>query len=299
MRLPGGLTTRPLRLEDAAAVTGVHAAQEQADLGEVMIEEADIVSEWQRPSFDVPASTLGVFDADRLVAYAEYSGDDRGDAAVHPDYRGRGIGTELAHWMQATARAHGAAVLGMPVAAGSPGERLLRSLGYRPRWTSWLLRLPPGQAITPQPLPGGYAVREATPADYRAIWTVTEDAFAEWSTRERYDYADFAAEVFERPGFAPWNARVATGPGGAVVGAAQVSRDGDSAYVHRLAVDRAHRHRGLARALLVDAFAAGRSHGATVFDLTTDSRTGALTLYEKVGMKVTLEWVNYAIGLLA
>ncbi|HEU5265844.1 MAG TPA: GNAT family N-acetyltransferase [Jatrophihabitans sp.] len=296
MRLPTGLSTRPLHLADAAAVTAVHAAQERADLGEVLVEEADIVGEWQRPSFDVPASTLGVFDADRLVAYAEFSGDDRGDAAVHPDYRGRGIGTELAHWMQDTARTQGAAVLGMAVAAGSPGERLLRALGYQARWTSWLLRLP-GQAITPQPLPAGYAAREATPADYRAIWTVTEEAFAEWSTRQRQSFADFAAEVFDRPGFAAWNARVATGPDGQVVGVAQVSRDGDSAFVHRLAVDRAHRHRGLARALLVDAFAAGRAHGATAFDLTTDSRTGALALYEKVGMVVTLEWVNYAVTL--
>ena len=56
------------------------------------------------------AGTIGVFDGDRLVAYAEYMGNDRGDAAVHPDYRGRGIGTALATWMQARARAAGATV---------------------------------------------------------------------------------------------------------------------------------------------------------------------------------------------
>src|SRR5690242_8388920 len=108
--LPAGLTARPLVMTDATAVFEVMAAQEALDLGEVAIEEADIVGDWQRPSFDVSAGTVGVFDGDHLVAYAEVSGTDRGDAAVHPDYRGRGIGTALAEWMQARARAAGGSV---------------------------------------------------------------------------------------------------------------------------------------------------------------------------------------------
>ncbi len=82
-----------------------------------------------------------------------------------------------------------------------------------------------------------------------------------------------------------------------MVGAAHVVLEGTCAYVARLAVERTHRGRGLARALLVDAFAAGRAHGATVFDLNTDTRTGARGLYEKAGMVVTHEWHNYAIEL--
>ena len=48
------------------------------------------------------------------------------------------------------------------------------------------------------------------------------------------------------------------------------------AYVSRLAVRQDQRHRGLAQALLVDAFARGRAHGAQSSSLSTDSRTGAL-----------------------
>ncbi|MFC6343744.1 GNAT family N-acetyltransferase, partial [Nocardioides hankookensis] len=91
--LPDGLTGRPLVMSDSRAVYEVMAAQELHDTGEVAIEEADIVSDWQRPSYDVSAGTFGVFDGERLVAYAEHMGADRGDAAVHPDHRGRGIGT--------------------------------------------------------------------------------------------------------------------------------------------------------------------------------------------------------------
>ncbi len=67
---------------------------------------------------------------------------------------------------------------------------------------------------------------------------------------------------------------------------------GDTAYVDQLAVTREHRGLGLARALLVDAFTRGRARGRTRCELSTDSRTGALGLYEKVGMSVTSTWVN-------
>ena len=49
--------------------------------------------------------------------------------------------------------------------------------------------------------------------------------------------------------------------------------------------------------MLVDAFANAREHGAKVSELSTDSRTGALGLYEKVGMVVTSNWVHRAYRL--
>jgi GNAT superfamily N-acetyltransferase len=295
--LPPGLTTRPLLPSDARAVFELMAAQELADVGEVVIEEADIVSDWQRPSFDLAAGTLGVFAGERMLGYVEYSGQDRGDAAVHPEARGRGIGTWLAHRMQDLARGAGATVVGMPVPAGSPSDRLLEELGYRARWTSWVLELPAGRTVPDRPLPEGYDVRAAREAEHRACWTVVEDAFLEWSVRERQTFEDFAAGVMLRPGFAPWQLRVVVDPTGDVVAVAIVFLGESSAYVDRLATRRDQRGRGLAQALLVDAFAVAREHGATRSELSTDSRTGALGLYEKVGMEVTSTWVNRGIEL--
>ena len=301
--LPAGLTSRPLNDADARAVYEVMAAEEQADIGMIEIEEADIVADWGRPSFDVSASTIGVFDGDRLVGYAEVTGPDRGDAAVAPSHRGRGIGTALARWMQELARSRGSTVIGMPVPEGSPSDVLLDGLGYRVRWTSWVLKLPPGATIVDRPLPDGYVVREAREEDYPAAHTVVEDAFLEWSVRERESFDDFLSHVTGRPGFAPWQLRVVVDRAGEVVGVAQVTlavtEDGrpPEAYVARLAVRRDQRNRGLAQALMVDAFREGRDHGAESSCLSTDSRTGALGLYQKVGMEVTSVWVNRAIDL--
>ncbi len=307
MSLPDGLTKRPLELADARAVYELMAAQERADIGTVEIEEEDLVSEWQRPSCDLASTSIAVLDGERIVAYAELVYPERYDVAVHPDVRGRGIGTWLAGWIRDLARSRGASVVGMPVPEGSPGNRLLTALGYGVRWTSWVLRLPPGATIPDRPLPEGYEVREATPADHEAVWTVTEDAFLEWTDRERESLDDFAAVVWQRPGFEPWHLHVVTDPTGAVVGVANAwntdndkpgtDKPGPETYVAKLAVAKEHRGLGLAQSLLVAAFAAGRAHGATSSSLNTDSRTGALSLYQKVGMVPETTWVHRAIRL--
>ena len=272
-------------------------AQEETDLDEIMIELADIVGDWGRPSFDVSASTVGVFEGGRLVAYGEVGPAGRCDAAVHPHHRGRGIGTAIAHWMQDLARERGLAEIGMPVPLGSAGDRLLAALGYHVRWESWGLELPAGAAIPDRELPEGYAVRAADPAEYEQCWTVQEDAFLEWSRRERVPYDDWLAEMTGRPGFAPWNIRVVTDASGVVVAMAWVQLGEESAFIARLATRKDQRGQGLAQALLVDAFSAAREHGAARSELSTDSRTGALGLYEKVGMVVTSTWVNRGVAL--
>ena len=298
MELPDGLTARPLVMSDARAVFEVMAAQEVHDIGSVEIEEADIVGDWQQPSFDVSASTVGVFDGDRLVGYGEVGGDQRADAAVHPAYRGRGIGTAVAAWIRDTARARGERVVGMPVPQGSPGEQLLAALGYHVRWESWVLELPPDREIAPQSLPAGYALRTAlSDVERRAVHEVVEDAFLEWSERERSTYEDYEARTARRPGFEPWQLRAVVDPGGATVGACFTVVTEGVAFVDQLAVRRDRRGLGLARALLVDAFTAAREHGAARFELSTDSRTGALGLYQRIGMEVTSTWVNRAVRL--
>lgn len=296
--LPEGLTTRPLETSESRALFDLIAAQEQHDTGSVDIEEADLISDWALPGYDLAASSIGVYADGNLVAYAEHMRNDRVDAAVHPDHRGRGIGTWLAAWLRSHAKSRGATLIGMPVPEGSAGDRLMADLGYRIRWTSWILELPEGTEIEHRDLPAGHAVGQARAEDLVALHDVLEDAFLEWSERERETFEAFTAMVLQRPGYQPWNARVVTDTAGEVVAAAIVflSENG-TAYISRLGTRKDQRNRGLAQALLVDSFAAGRAHGATTSELSTDSRTGALGLYEKVGMVTTGVWVNRCVEL--
>jgi mycothiol synthase len=249
----------------------------------------------------VTSSTIGVLDGDRLIAYAELTGQKRADAAVHPDYRRRGIGTALTAWVRRRAKERGWPLVGSPVPKGSDGDRLLEKLGYFVRWESWILELPPGASIEPQPLPEGYTIRTAeTLEDQRAAWEVIEGAFADWADRDREPFEDFAAEVMGRPGFRPWHLRLAVDPEGAPVGACHLVHHDvspETGFVQSIGVRRDRRGLGVARALLADAFANAREAGAVRSELNTDTRTGALGLYQHVGMRVRATWLHRATEL--
>ena len=297
--LPDGLSTRPLQLSDSGSVTAVMAASELALLGRVLIEEAYLLGDWNRPSFDIGASTVGVFEGTDLLGYAEISGPARGDAAVHPDHLGRGIGTWLAGWMQEAARSQGQTEIGMPVPSGSPGERLMRDLGYRVRWESWLLAFPAGREIAETPLPDGYTLRIAEPGDVEPAWNVIEDAFLEWSVRPKQSLEDWVAGVTGLPTYEPWNLQVVLAPDGSTAGGVHVTLDSNApvGFVDKVAVRADQRGKGLAKALLAAAFASARVHGAERSELSTDSRTGALDLYLGLGMEIDSTWVNLGIDL--
>ncbi|CAN5390766.1 GNAT family N-acetyltransferase [soil metagenome] len=296
--LPFGVQARALRSSDASAVYEVVRAAEEHDLGEALIEVEDIIGDWQRPSFDLSVDSLGVFDRQGMVGFAEVSQGSRAEADVHPEHRGRGVGTVLVGWTEQRARESGARRIGQSVAARNEGaQSLLRKRGYELLWTSWVLTLGPedelaGDAATPS----GVTVRRYRPGEERAVHRVIEDAFDEWPNRDPTTFEDWASTVLGRPGFAPWHLLVAEADGD-IMGACFLGVSGDNVWVKQLAVRRDQRRRGLGRALLVEAFRSGRAHGARTAELSTDSRTGALGLYEHVGMRVAETFVHLALEL--
>jgi mycothiol synthase len=305
--LPDPYTARPLRADDAQAVTDLMAACELHDIGEVQIELEDIVGDWQRPSFDLAAESLGVYDeAGRLVAYGELFRARRAEVYVRPEERGRGIGSALMGWTWRLAAHRGGTLVGQTVPErAADAVALFEAHGYRPLWTSWVLELPEGADIAAGPVPDGTSIRALVPGrDDRAAYRVVEDAFNEWPDRDPMSFEDWAAVVLRRPGFEPWQLLVAVegddgdaaGPGsaGQVVGVCFVIPSRDTGWVQYLAVRRDRRGRGLARALLLRAFGEARARGMTRAELNTDTRTGALDLYLHVGMRVKETFVHYA-----
>jgi GNAT superfamily N-acetyltransferase len=295
--LPAGMTGRALSRADAEAVLTVVNAAEKQDIGQVMAELEDLLGDWQRPSFDLSRQAIGVFEGESLVAFGEVF-KAHAEAAVEPEHRSRGIGTWLADWLEWCARRHGGTVVGQTVPADSSPERFFRARGYVEGWTAWVLQVPAGQAIEPQPLPAGYVLRDLVPGEDDLIaYRLVEDAFNEWPDREPAAFDDWAARTIRRPGFQPWQMRFVADPTGEPVGVAFTVLTGDTGYVHQLAVRSDQRGRGLARALLVDAFGRARERGALVSELSTDSHTGALTVYEHIGMTITQTWRHWQTDL--
>ena len=265
-----------------------------------MIELEDLESDWQRPSFDPETDSVAVLDGERLVAYGEVYRARRAEICVHPQSCGRGIGTALMRWSWRRVRDAGADLVGQTVPdAAHDAVLMFRHHGYAPLWTSWILAFPADASLPPVELPPGYAIRAYRPGvDEQAAYRVVEDAFNEWPDRDPSSYDDWAAGVLGRPGFEPWHLSlvVRTDQDGSeeVVGACHLFLSGEGGWVNQVAVAAAHRGRGLGQALLAAAFADARSHGAPRAELSTDSRTGALGMYEHLGMEVTASFTHWA-----
>lgn len=294
--LPPGLTARPPRRDDLPAMHALLAAYEQRVLGESLVELEDLEADWQRPSFVPERDALLVHEGQRLVGCAEVHGARRATGCVHPDDWRRGVGAALVDWCSRTAAAQGGTTVGQTVPdSDEAAAALLGARGWSPLWTSWVLELPPGAVVPTRPLPPGYRLRDLVPGrDEQAAYRVVEDAFSEWPDREPTSYEDWSATVVRRPGFAPWHLLLVEAEDGSLVGACHLLPSGTTGWVGQLAVDRAHRGRGLGQALLAEAFGRAAARGFSRSELSTDSRTGALTLYERLGMRVKEAFTHWA-----
>jgi len=110
---------------------------------------------------------------------------------------------------------------------------------------------------------------------------------------DRSTFEDWAATTIGREDFEPWKMQVAV-DGEEIVGAAAAGVHPDGGWVDQLAVRSSHRGRGLGRALLQRSFVSFFDRGAWRARLSTKSSTGALGLYERVGMHVTRWYTHYA-----
>jgi len=152
-----------------------------------------------------------------------------------------------------------------------------------------------GDATPEVTVPDGIELRPYQAADARAVYQVIEDAFNEWPDREPTTFEGWAAHVISHPAFAPELSRLAF-EGSELVGVALCDdyEGQDEGWVPQVATKATHRHRGIARALLQSAFAAFHATGRRQVGLSTDTRTGALTLYERIGMRVRRTYTSWA-----
>ena len=263
------------------AVTELLRGSELVDRGEAEITPEDVASVWSMPDFDLDKESKMIFDANRLVGYGEVY-QWRAEATVHPDARDRGIGTALVAWTE-----HATLARRDPSEEARIGQTIVDSNqtaidlfirnGYTPRHTSWALRIPGDVEIKDQP----------------QVFQVVEDAFNDWPNRTPSTFEKWQSWVTLRDDFDPKLVFVAIYEGN-VVGAAVGLSYPDEGWVHQLAVQRDHRRKGLAKALLKTTFDQMRTLGFPEVGLSTDSRTGALDLYLGLGMEVRQSYTHYS-----
>jgi mycothiol synthase len=305
---------RPATRGDFDAVLAVAQSADLADWGAIDYTAEFLRSEWGLPQLDLRTDTWLVERDGVGVAYAWLVGRGEhreldGWGVVHPEHRGRGLGSYLLDLVEMRAREHARAtptaepavmrwgVLGPDTAA----HRLLEMRGYEQVRQTWRMdiRLDPELAEEPRvaPAPPGLRIRPFDrDRDPREAHAVLEAAFAthfgwvsrsleEW-TAHRLDSADFDPSL--------WFVAVAEPPGvdgregsGRVVGLISGMSAGDEGFVGTLGVDPSSQGRGVGTALLRTVFRAFARRGLLDVSLEVDSEneTGAVAVYERVGMR--------------
>lgn len=294
--LPDGLSARAMTVDDIDDVVAMINECELHDTGELMWERADLLSDSSTEGFDRARDWVVVLDGDGPVGWAMVLHLRSAWVDVHPSVRGRGVGTWLREWTVARAREKGSPRIGSTINdRRADAVALFRTAGYTPRYTSWILRIDhEDRPADPSP-PEGVALRAYRPKDEVEALAMFEGAFSEFADRLPSTLDTWRAMTVRREGFVPEDLMLAEAQG-RIVGGAFIL-DAGEIWVDKLATHAEFRHRGIARALLQLAFQRSFDRGYTRTRLSTDSKTGALSLYERVGMRVEGSFTHWAIDL--
>lgn len=304
--LPPGYLARPLADGDVDDVVALVRACEAHDSGSAMYERADLVADLV--DVDRALGCVVVLEAGpgtpgtRPVAWGMVVRGRSRWADVHPAHRGRGLGRALVEWSHEVAAASGADRVGQTIEDGrADAEDLFRGAGAQPVRTAWILWRAIDPAGPRPQVPGaepppGITLRAARADEHDAALDLLEAAFATWPNRPQSSRRTWRALVTEREGFQPDHLQLAVDAACGPVGAMVLLDDGEELWVDKLATHPEHWGRGVGRALLAHAFGLAHEHGCTRVALSTDSTTGALPFYERLGMRVVRSFTHWAVA---
>jgi mycothiol synthase len=309
MTARGPFSWRPIEPGDvrewAVLLAAVAAADSDHHYG-----EQDLLELFRLPDCDFATGSIAAYDGSVMVASSFLMSRSAADpvhelrfsGAVHPEYRRRGLGSQLIEWVETTAVPfHEQRYPGRPLTLqGRSGpanvgeEALFAARGYRPvRW--WhtmridLPTVPPAGAA-----PDGVEIAAFTPDSLEDSRLVRNEAFQDhWGSTE--STAESWAYWLGQQSFRPDFSYVAYAGGQAIGTLISYEYDEHTKvtgsrdlYIGIVGTRRAGRNRGVASALLSLALANARADGFGTASLVVDgdSLTGAVALYERVGFTI-------------
>ena len=306
-----GLTVRPYRPGDAAAITELITRSDVADEvpWRVSVDEIESWLSRRNQHFD-PTRDMRMVELDgRPVAYWQVDWVDTTDGlreyriscVVDPDSRGRGIGA----WMLAEAEAYSrgrarALPSDRPHFYGNwqpdtarASIRLVERHGYEPVRYFFDMVRPTLDGIVEFPLPEGLVQRPIADDQVLQLWTADVEAFQDhWGG---FDGSPERLEEWRRdPKWDPslfvvvWDGdEIAGGVINEINATENAAFDRKRGWLASVFVRRPWRRRGLGRALVARSLVVFRERGMTSAGLGVDAAnpSGALRLYEEAGFE--------------
>ncbi len=312
------VTHRPMTDADVDALVELLRAAEAVDRTEEHYDADDVREELADPQVD-PATDWLLAERDgRLVGFAHLTPRAPDDGVqrlhvggvVHPEHRGQGIAGSLVPWAVARARAYAAARGTRPLlSATAPDDvphaaEVLEAHGlHAHRWT-FVMQADLTGPLPPAPrVPDGLSLHTWEGLDPEEIRAAHNVAFV------------------DHPGFAPWDAVMwqqwVTGSRNDRPAMSLLLRDAEGdivsyvqtleytaseaatgrreAFVGKVGTVPGHRRQGLAGLLLRHAMHRYQQEGyvAASLDVDSENPSGANSVYEQAGFRVTRRWTNF------
>jgi len=273
---------------------------DRAYLDEVtdQMSEQDVLDWWRghelgRESLGISARGTGLA-AFGLLATRE-GGVRELQAFVHPDARGRGLGSFLLDWAEDAARGGASPSLRAVILSGDEAARpLVAARGFELVRHSYRMVVdlvePPAEPHWPE----GFSPSTMLPGEEPVLYEVIEEAFAEEWGRPNRSFEEWQRAVFGQDSFDAALCYLVREDGRAVAAEHCAHRFG-MGWIGSIGVLAPWRRRGLGEALLLHAFGELYRRGDRRIGLGVDASnpTGATRLYERVGMRVAWQADTY------
>ncbi len=309
--LPPGYTWRGATLADAPAVVAVTNVHSHQITGAIELTESTLQVDWTTPQFNLADDVRVILTANgHIVACGMVWGLFEPYARlnvwlrVHPDHQQRGLEAALLQWAEervrpvALSRAASATricLMGYRNSLDTLGQAAYKQAGFKIVRHMYRMQIDLDQAPPPPAWPVGCALRAFVPGqDDEAVVRVYRESFQ--------DHWGYVALPYEEDlkMFRHWMTDPVFDPAlwllvmvgerlvGISLNLAHLDEDPDMGWVSTLGVLRDYRHQGLARALLLHGFGQFYQRGQKRVGLGVDTQnlTGALRLYESVGLRV-------------
>ena len=307
-------TIRNFRWGDMPELVALINLSSRADGDEFVMTEENLRHQFNSPGADPEKDGFQAVTPEGKLAGGSFvrlmldGGRGLSNGVVHPAYRGRGIGTALlragdAYLMK---RAEADKPGDFPIfmqrfipATNAAAKTLLQAEGYYAARHFYIMRI--GLETPPEPpqFPAGVVLRPFDIGrDGRAVYEAYLDSFSEhWGFMPiPYDAWQHMFHDRSRHDHSLW----AIATAGDEIAGISINRiwgqdQPDTGWVDILGVRSPWRKQGLGAALLRESFARFKARGMTVAGLNVDAAnaTGAVGLYERVGMQVYRQQTAY------
>jgi mycothiol synthase len=281
------IAVRTATVDEAPAIQTLLEKHALASFGERELSEEEIRSWFGQQKLEFRVAERG----GELIGYLDVQLQESGRFPADV----RTIDAEAAAVLLAEAeqigRKGGANVVRSFVQGDDPVLRpVLEDAGWWPIRYSFQMRIDLDGELPEPEWPAGLAPRNFRPGEEERVYEAHQDAFADHWEHDRYSFDDWREFNLTRHGFDPslwWLVDDGEELAAISLNAWHFSGDPQYGWIHVLGVRPQWRKRGLATALLHHSFRDFRDRGATRVGLGVDGEntTGAVRLYEKVGMR--------------